>query len=87
MSVIRQDGGATTANGAPGGILFIGDGVQKCEGVLAGEGRWLRQECPRADAMKAPALRELAAGAFRDTAYFEPFYLKDFVATVGKRLF
>ena len=37
--------------------------------------------------MKAPALRELAAGSFVDTAYFEPFYLKDFVATVGKRLF
>ena len=69
------------------GILFIGDGVAKCEQVLAGEGRYFRQECPRADAMKAPALREFAAGAFRDTAYFEPFYLKDFVATVGKRLF
>ena len=68
-------------------ILFIGDGVAKCEAVLAGEGRHFRQECPRATAMKAPALREFAAGAFRDTAYFEPFYLKDFVATVGKKLF
>ena len=71
----------------PAGILFIGDGVAKCEPLLAGEGRHFRQECPRAGAMKAPALRELAAGSFRDTAYFEPFYLKDFVATVGKRLF
>ena len=69
------------------GILFIGDGVAKCEPVLSGPGRHFRQECPRASAMKAPALREFAAGAFRDTAYFEPFYLKDFVATVGKRLF
>ena len=37
--------------------------------------------------MKKPALAELRAGNFRDIAYFEPFYLKDFVATVGKKLF
>ena len=69
------------------GVLFIGDGVAKCEQLLAGQNRYFRQECPRADAMKSPALRHFAAGDFRDTAYFEPFYLKDFVATVGKRLF
>ena len=69
------------------GVLFIGDGVAKCEKVLAGEGRWFRQECPRADAMVQPALREWRAGAFRDTAYFEPFYLKDFIATTPKKLF
>ena len=68
-------------------ILFIGDGVAKCESVLSGPGRSFRQECPRASAMKAPAMREYAEGAFRNTAYFEPFYLKDFVATVGKKLF
>jgi len=69
------------------GILFIGDGVSKCEEVLAGEGRWFRQECPRADSMVAPAMREYAARNFRDTAYFEPFYLKDFIATKPKQLF
>lgn len=70
-----------------GGVLFIGDGVAKCESVLAGEGRWFWQECPKADAMLEPALREWRAGNFRDTAYFEPFYLKDFVATTPKKLF
>ena len=68
-------------------ITFIGDGVKKCEEVLGGEGRIFRQECPTAEAMKKPALAELQAGHFRDIAYFEPFYLKDFVATVGKKLF
>jgi tRNA threonylcarbamoyladenosine biosynthesis protein TsaB len=68
-------------------IVFIGDGVKKCEEVLGGEGRIFRQECPTAEAMKKPALAELQAGHFRDIAYFEPFYLKDFVATVGKKLF
>jgi len=43
------------------------------------------QTCPRAAAMLAPALREFEAGHFRDTAYFEPFYLKDFVATVSRK--
>ena len=79
--------GCDKTSAAPGGVLLIGDGVAKCESVLDGEGAVFRQECPRADAMAAPALREFAAGNFRDTAYFEPFYLKDFVATVGKRLF
>ena len=72
---------------ATDGILFIGDGVKKCEEILAGENRWFRQECPTAEGMKKPALREFCAGNFRDIAYFEPFYLKDFVATVGKKLF
>ena len=69
------------------GTLFIGDGAGKCEAILGGEGRWFRQECPTAEAMKEPALKEFNAGNFRDIAYFEPFYLKDFVATVGKKLF
>lgn len=69
------------------GVLFIGDGVAKCEEVLAGDNRWFRQECPKAEAMAVPALREWNAKAFRDTAYFEPFYLKDFIATTPKKLF
>lgn len=85
QSVFPCDCDKTSA--APGGVLLIGDGVAKCESVLDCEGVVFRQECPRADAMAVPALREFAAGNFRDTAYFEPFYLKDFVATVGKRLF
>ena len=68
-------------------ITFIGDGVKKCEEVLGGEGRIFRQECPTAEAMKKPALAELQAGHFRDIASFEPSYLRDVVATVGKKLF
>ena len=70
-----------------GPVLFIGDGVLKCKDVINSPLAEFRQECPTADAMKAPALREFAAGAFKDTAYFEPYYLKDFIATVGKKLF
>ena len=80
-----RSGGISTP--ATDGILFIGDGVKKCEEILAGENRWFRQECPTAEGMKKPALKEFNAGNFRDIAYFEPFYLKDFVATVSKKLF
>ncbi len=72
---------------AEGPVLFIGDGVLKCREVLGSPDAVLRQECPRAQSMKAPAMRLFAAGARVDTAYFEPFYLKDFIATTGKKLF
>jgi tRNA threonylcarbamoyladenosine biosynthesis protein TsaB len=31
------------------------------------------------------AAQAFAAGQFEDTAYFEPFYLKDFVITTAKK--
>ena len=44
--------------------------------------------CPRADAMLRPAMAAYNEKRFEDTAYFEPFYLKQFVATVSaKKLF
>lgn len=45
------------------------------------------QCCPEAEAMLQPAIKKFEAGEFENIAYFEPFYLKDFVATVGKKLF
>lgn len=70
---------------AEGPVLFIGDGAGKCEGTLLHPNARFRQTCPRATAMLAPAVRELHERDFRDTAYFEPFYLKDFVATTSKK--
>ena len=32
-----------------------------------------------------PAMKEFNEEHFRDVAYFEPFYLKEFVATVSKK--
>ena len=45
------------------------------------------QTQPRADAMAALAQQVFERGAFEDVAYFEPFYLKEFVATTPKKLF
>lgn len=67
-----------------GKVLFIGDGAGKCEGVISGNSTFI-QCCPKASAMLKPALRELASKHFQDVAYLEPFYLKEFVATVSKK--
>ena len=40
---------------------------------------------PKASAMLEPALQAYKEKRFEDVAYFEPFYLKEFVATVSKK--
>ena len=45
------------------------------------------QTQPRADAMAGLAQQAFDRDTFEDVAYFEPFYLKDFVATTPKKLF
>ena len=75
------------AERAEGPVLFIGDGAGKCSEVLACEGAHFIQCCPKASAMLHPALEAYKEKRFEDVAYFEPFYLKEFVATKGKKLF
>ncbi len=70
---------------AEGPVLFIGDGAGKCSEVLAHPDAHFAQCCPKASAMLRPAFEAFEAGRFEDTAYFEPFYLKDFIATVPRR--
>ena len=69
---------------AEGPVLFIGDGAGKCREALAHPNAHFVQCCPKASAMLRPAFSAFAAGRFEDTAYFEPFYLKDFIATVPR---
>ena len=68
-----------------GPCLFIGDGAGKCADVIKHPNAHFHQCWPKASAMLAPALEALRAGNFQDVAYFEPFYLKEFVATVSKK--
>jgi len=70
---------------AKGPVLFIGDGAAKCEEVLGGDGCRFVQVCPVATAMAIPAEQAFRESRFENTAYFEPFYLKQFVATVSKK--
>ncbi len=70
---------------ADGPTLFIGDGAGKCADVITHPNARFIQCHPNAAAMLAPALKAYRTGRFEDVAYFEPFYLKEFVATVSKK--
>lgn len=68
-----------------GPVLFIGDGAQKVSDVIKHPAAHFVQCCPKASSMLVPALAEYKEKRFKDVAYFEPFYLKEFVATVSKK--
>lgn len=68
-----------------GPVLFIGDGAAKCTSAICNENAHFVQCCPKASAMLVPAMSEYKEKRFKDTAYFEPFYLKEFVATVSRK--
>lgn len=66
-------------------IIFFGDGAAKCSDVLGGSPN--AQIIPdfqnSALHLTKKATEKFQAKDFEDTAYFEPYYLKDFIA--GKR--
>ena len=68
-----------------GPVLFIGDGAGKCADVIKHPNAQFCQCNPKASAMLQPAVAAYRAQQFEDVAYFEPFYLKEFVATVSKK--
>ena len=68
-----------------GPCLFIGDGAGKCADVIKHPNAHFLQCWPKASAMLKPALDAYKEERFEDVAYFEPFYLKEFVATVSKK--
>jgi len=68
-----------------GPCLFIGDGAGKCADVIRHPNATFCQCWPKASSMLEPAVAAFRAGNFQDVAYFEPFYLKEFVATVSKK--
>ncbi|MBR5810634.1 MAG: tRNA (adenosine(37)-N6)-threonylcarbamoyltransferase complex dimerization subunit type 1 TsaB [Bacteroidales bacterium] len=68
-----------------GQCLFIGDGAGKCADVIRHPNAHFIQCNPKASAMLIPATSAYKEKRFEDVAYFEPFYLKEFVATVSKK--
>ena len=63
-------------------VVFIGDGAAKTRPLLSTNPNAIYDDDFQisASGMLNEAQRKLAAGEKEDTAYFEPFYLKDFVA-------
>lgn len=66
-------------------VYFFGSGAAKCKEVIKHpNARFLDAIHPLARWMFPLADKEYLNGTFQDVAYFEPFYLKEFVATVAK---
>ena len=68
-----------------GEVLFVGDGALKCKEVIGHPNARFKEAWPLARDMAKPAQKAFEEGKFENLAYFEPFYLKDFVATVSKK--
>lgn len=66
-------------------VYFFGDGASKCKEVLSQNTNaiFLSEIVPSAKDMIAFSEKAFNEDQFEDVAYFEPFYLKDFVA--GKK--
>lgn len=69
---------------AAGPVLFIGTGVEKFQAICQHPNARFQPCFPLATAMLKPALAALQKKEFKDVAYFEPFYLKDFAPGVSK---
>jgi tRNA threonylcarbamoyladenosine biosynthesis protein TsaB len=65
-----------------GMVIFGGDGAEKCKSLFENHPHTLFLDDFRASArfMLPVAAEKFNAGRFENLAYFEPFYLKDFVA-------
>lgn len=66
-------------------LVFFGNGAEKCKAVLTSENAvFVDGVYPSAKDMISLAEKAFEAKNFVDVAYYEPFYLKDFVATTPK---
>ncbi len=78
--IIDENSFAGELSGGP--VLFIGDGALKCRSVINSSNAHFREAFPMAADMAALAEKAFKEKRFENTAYFEPFYLKDFVAAL-----
>lgn len=66
-------------------IAFFGDGSEKCRGLLGAHpnAMFIEEFTNSATHLTHIAQNKFEKGIFEDVAYFEPYYLKDFIA--GKK--
>ena len=69
-----------------GPVYFFGNGAAKCrEKILHPNARFIDDIHPLAKMMFPLAEKAVAREEYKDVAYFEPFYLKEFVASMPKK--
>lgn len=67
-------------------ITFIGNGANKCRTLITHpNANYMGELRCSATGLSKIAFEKFEKGAFENTAYFEPFYLKDFVGTTPKK--
>ncbi len=66
-------------------LYFFGDGAEKCKQILTHPNAcFLDNVYPLAKFMVPLTYQKFSAGQFEDLAYFEPVYLKDFIAGIPR---
>jgi tRNA threonylcarbamoyladenosine biosynthesis protein TsaB len=63
-------------------ICFFGSGMKKCREIIKNPNAIFVEVESSASGLVHPAVEAFNNRQFEDTAYFEPFYLKNFVVTV-----
>ncbi len=67
-------------------LVFFGTGAAKCKTVVEHDNSiFIDNFNVSASFMLLPAYEAVDKNKFEDVAYFEPFYLKDFIATIPKK--
>lgn len=65
---------------------FLGDGAEKCKSFITHKNaEFVDGKFPSANEMALLSYRKYNENNFEDVAYFEPFYLKDFLITKPKK--
>lgn len=67
-------------------VCFFGNGADKCKPMLDHpNAHFIDGIDPSAGSMILPVLEKFRKKVFEDVAYFEPFYLKNFIATIPRK--
>lgn len=68
-----------------GKVYFIGNGVEKTKTLISHPNAvFIDNKLPSANEMSTLSYKKFKENSFEDVAYFEPYYLKDFVALQPK---
>jgi tRNA threonylcarbamoyladenosine biosynthesis protein TsaB len=67
-------------------IIFFGDGAAKCKGIIKRKNVYFTDDFRiSASHMQKPVYQAIDSRHFEDVAYFEPFYLKNFITTLPRK--
>ena len=67
-------------------VTFLGDGAEKCKAVLTHKNaQFIDNQFPSSKQIADISYKKYEGNEFEDVAYFEPFYLKDFIAVPEKK--